>query len=240
MFMATHLPSGQVFFVKNDKYGDQIVGRTGVSRDAEMDVNELFRRMGMQGVGAGAPSNVERSTVIHQRVGDSLPLDARPKNAGQYSSRVRQEAFANLENIEDAFKMLLGDAAGGNIDRHSGNYQLGKDSYGKWWLFPIDHGLLGGGSGWQWADATTPASFIKDRLMASGRSDIYSIAVRNAARGMGEGALRTLLTDLIAGYRSSISQGGFADPQFQTKMDARFNAMENGLDELIRAIMGRR
>lgn len=239
MYRATHLPTGQVFYVKKDVYGERVTGREGVSRDAEEDVNTLFQRMGLAGVSKGAPSRVDRSIVVHQAVGDNLPLVAEPRNAGKYRSETRREAFDNLANIEDAFAMLLADAAGGNTDRHHGNYQLGQDQNSQWWVFPIDHGLFGGGQGWQWADANTPAQFIQSQLMTS-RSEIYKLAVRAAAKGMGPEALKSLLMSQISRYRSAIAQGGFADSTFQRKMDARFDWMQNNLDEMVRVIMGRR
>lgn len=138
---VTHDESGQVFFVKNDTILlDQSAARPGDAANAEHDVNVMLRGLGMQGLG-----RVERATsadgtnmVVIGRVGDSLDLVERPREAGRLASQ--REILGNLRNWDDPLRMMLVDSVIANGDRHGGNWMAARGRDGRYSIFPIDHG----------------------------------------------------------------------------------------------------
>jgi hypothetical protein len=131
---VTHVPTGQVFYVKWVSQEHQ--------QSSEKDAVNAAHALGI----LGAPTVIRHqdpNVIIMTSAGDGQPVDPGSITRGD---RMRPNRFDNLSlddlaNPNDLFAWALHDILIGNHDRHGGNYMVGKDGAGKYRYFPIDHGL---------------------------------------------------------------------------------------------------
>lgn len=231
---VTHNASGQVFYMKNDTYGARFVGGDeSISRNAEYDANRLFREVGVNGVNAYLPSEVEPALVVMARGGDNLDFVSRPKNFARLSGSAKREVLNNLANPEDALNMFLFDVAAGNGDRHDNNFQVAKDRDGRWWVIPVDQGLAGAGNGWRGLDQYSVQQRIQNLVLP--RNELYGTALRNWKRQSPE-TFRAMLEDRVRRYRDAIRRGGWADPNFQDRLSGSLDEIANNIDLVVNAL----
>lgn len=225
---ATHKASGQVYFVKNDTYAAQ--HGAGAARNAEHDVNVLIRGAGWHGVAPNAASAVEPDLIIQQRVGDSLDLQDRPRNAANLRG---QQIHGHLANFDDALRMVVLDTLIGNIDRHVGNWQAAQGRDGRWYLFPIDHGLSASGGGWSEVRAQSVARQFR---RANGSS--VGSGLRTMKRNLGSDGIEGAIIRVLRDYRASVEQnrGQFLDGEFAQNLLTNLDQFEAQLPQIINSI----
>jgi hypothetical protein len=248
-FKAVHRASGQVFFIKADTFGG-FGGRRSDSdgRNAEVDANRLVRGAGMAGVAAAEPSRVEPTVFISQRVGDALGLVARPENAMNLTSQPGASSRAPMANPADVFRMLVFDSVIANRDRHRGNWQGAVDADGNWHIFPIDHGISGGGNGWIIPGGAAPA-YLRSLLGITVQGDsgrlngervqareLYTATFKRFLKKYGADITRAELLRAIAEFRASneaLGRDGFEDDRFYENVSLNLDALTGEIDEVI-------
>jgi hypothetical protein len=249
-FVMTYLPTGQRFFVKKDLLGEGVnQGDPNAARDQDIDAAELFRGAGMHGLAHTIPHS-EDSVVIQQRVGDALELRDRPRDAGEISYRgapaprpgdpelgdVTRGQLGHLANPTDVLRMFMGDLLIGNYDRHEGNFQMGQDVDGHWWLFPIDNAMSGRNTGARYnglyglreqlATDSTPTNddvrtAVTERLqgvIGSGNNWWYKEALKSLVEQLGMTQARLVLSGMIGDFTAAANAGQFRDPQLQGRL----------------------
>jgi hypothetical protein len=150
---VTHVASGQVFYVKNEKLSRDWNNERGVAVETEMSI--LMNAMGMNGRYEVRASEVEDDFIVMSRAGANLPLSVEPINASgmlqyglpspdgeRYYGDDAKTFVKNLKNPEDLIRMSILDMLGNNKDRHDGNWMVAFDSTdNKLVIFPIDNAL---------------------------------------------------------------------------------------------------
>lgn len=247
-FMVTHDASGETFFVKKDmgiySRGNPRIQSTGA--EAENDVNALFRQMNWPGIDAAQSHSVDGgrsdagnadAMVIQHQVGDNLDLVRRPQAAGDIGESASNDAFRNLAVHDQLVRMLVLDGLLGNPDRHGKNFMVGQGTDGKWWLFPIDHGLAR--TPVDGADRVDPVEAFRASLMRGSR--VHGAALKEYAEALGEVNLKNILRQVFADYRTGVSQPDiFRGQDFSRKMAENLDLMEVRIDEMVAALLGRR
>jgi hypothetical protein len=150
---VTHVASGQVFYVKNEKLSRDWNNERGVAVETEMSI--LMNAMGMNGRYEVRASEVEDDFIVMSRAGANLPLSLEPINASsmlqyglpspdgeRYYGDDAKTFVKNLKNPEDLLRMSILDMLGNNKDRHDGNWMIAFDTTdNKLVIFPIDNAL---------------------------------------------------------------------------------------------------
>jgi hypothetical protein len=246
-YMVTHKASGQVFYVKKDMgiYGPMNTRITTPGATAEHDVNALLRQMNWPGIdvaqsqhvnGGPAPADQVEAMVVQHRVGDNLDLVARPQAAGDLGRGPSDEAFGNLAQHDQLVRMLVLDGLLGNPDRHGKNFMVGQGSDSKWWIFPIDHGLVR--TPVDGADRVDPVESMRMSLLRG--NALFGSQLKAYAEAMGEANLRNLLQNILSDYRTGVSQPAiFKSSEFSGKMNQNIALMELRIDEIIQHLLRR-
>ena len=150
-YEVTHVPSGQVFYVKNEEFAARFSNlSSGVT---ELEAATLLRASGLQGVHDVRIGKNDPNLVIMSRAGSSIPLVKEAVNAQDaYRRGLKNSAGRTIEIVdgpdllsamdapEDIVRMSILDILGNNQDRHNGNFMFAVDkATGKIRVFPVDN-----------------------------------------------------------------------------------------------------
>ena len=152
-WLLRHADSGQRFFVKYDEVGsDYQIDVYG----AEVDSASVMRAAGLAGAYDVRESEQDGDTIIMSEVGSSLPLAAPvvqgmtamvdgvvtdPNNPNSvFMPSSKEDFIANMVDPTDVVRLLISDAVGSYVDRHSSNWMAGYDTVAKGLrVFPVDN-----------------------------------------------------------------------------------------------------
>ncbi len=180
-YLVTHNDSGQVFYLKEDRYSDEY--NINPVR-AEVEAGVLARGLGLRGGYETRGNDNNEKIVIMQQAGAAIGLYGNPQNAYQVFSDgaiissddtllrfdTREEFVDHLASPEDAIRIVLLDLLIDNTDRHNGNVLIAVDASDsrKLRLLPIDHSVAGLGR-------NTETNFnFEDVLDPGGNDNIYN------------------------------------------------------------------
>ena len=257
-FRVTHDGSGQVYYVKHDTgFMDpriqQALSYPNPARttgaEAEADMNAFLRAANWPGIDVaqshhledtedGLDSNVDNAVVQHF-VGDNMDLVRRPQAPGQMGEGIAANNLDNLAVHDQLLRMLLLDGISGNVDRHRMNFLMGQDTGSKWWLFPIDHGLVQAPvDGY---DRTDPFALISKTLNEDHRTEFYADVLRDYANRHTADGLSSIIQGILNDYRAAANgdPGQYRSGDFAGKMTENIELIEARMEELIRLLQSR-
>ena len=215
-WLATHVASGQRFYVKKDDLATNYDINGPLS---EIAATTIARGIGFEGAYNTLASSDNPNVLVMQEAGATLPLGSEVKMAsnvydgssGTLTALDGSKVTFNGDNFidkmhtpEDAVRIVLLDLLINNQDRHNGNvlYALDGVDPSKIRIFPIDHSLS--------SFALKPGDrdqYLFDAILGESDSKIYDLTMPALTRAMKEDDLLALFRNEANNLRESLKDG---------------------------------
>jgi hypothetical protein len=215
-WLATHVASGQRFYVKKDDLATNYDINGPLS---EIAATNIARGIGFEGAYNTLASSDNPNVLVMQEAGATLPLASEVKMAsnvydgssGTLTALDGSKVTFNGDNFidkmhtpEDAVRIVLLDLLINNQDRHNGNvlYALDGVDPSKIRIFPIDHSLS--------SFALKPGDrdqYLFDAILGESDSKIYDLTMPALTRAMKEDDLLALFRNEANTLRESLKDG---------------------------------
>jgi len=215
-WLATHVASGQRFYVKKDDLATNYDISGPLS---EIAATNIARGIGFEGAYNTLVSSDNPNVLVMQEAGSTLPLGSEPRVASKVydgttgtlvaldGSKVtfNGDNFINkMHTPEDAARVVLLDLLINNQDRHNGNilYALDGVNPSQIRIFPIDHSLS--------SFALKPGDrnqYLFDAILGEGDGKIYDLTMPALTRAMKEEDLLALFRNEANNLRESLKDG---------------------------------
>jgi hypothetical protein len=215
-WLATHIASGQRFYIKKDDLATNYDINGPLS---EIAATNIARGLGFEGAYNTIAGSSDPNVLVMQEAGTTLPLGSELKVASKvYDGRTgtlvaldgtrvsfNADNFINkMHTPEDAVRVVLLDLLINNQDRHNGNilYALDGVDPSKIRIFPIDHSLS--------SFALRPGDrnqYLFDAILGEGDGKIYDLTMPALTRAMKEEDLLALFRNEANALRESLKDG---------------------------------
>ena len=215
-WLATHIASGQRFYVKKDDLATNYDINGPLS---EIAATTIARGLGFEGVYNTLAGATDPNVLVMQEAGVTLPLGSELKVAskvynGSSGTLVALDGTTvtfNSDNFitkmhtpEDAARVVLLDLLTNNQDRHNGNilYALDGVDPSQIRIFPIDHSLS--------SFALKPGDrnqYLFDAILGEGDGKIYDLTMPALTRAMKQDDLLALFRNEANTLRESLKDG---------------------------------
>jgi hypothetical protein len=216
-WLATHVASGQRFYVKRDDLATNYNINGPLS---EIAATTIARGIGFEGAYNTLAGSDNPNVLVMQEAGVTLPLGSELKIASRVyngssgnltaldGSKVTftEDDFINkMHTPEDAVRVVLLDLLINNQDRHNGNilYALDGVDPSKIRIFPIDHSL----SSFALKPGDRNQYLIDAILGETGDGKIYDLTMPALTRAMKEDDLLALFRNEANALRESLKDG---------------------------------
>ena len=216
-WLATHIASGQRFYVKKDDLATNYSINGPLS---EIAATTIARGIGFEGAYNTLASSDNPNVLVMQEAGVTLPLGSQLKIAAKvydgYSgsllgldgNRVNFTAddfITKMHTPEDAVRVVLLDLLINNQDRHNGNilYALDGVDPSQIRIFPIDHSL----SSFALRPGNSHEYLVDAILGETGDGKIYDLTMPALTRAMKEEDLLALFRNEANNLRESLKDG---------------------------------
>jgi hypothetical protein len=215
-WLATHIASGQRFYVKKD----DLATNYGINGPlSEIAATTIARGLGFEGAYNTLAGATDPNVLVMQEAGVTLPLGSELKVAskvynGSSGTLVALDGTTvtfNSDNFitkmhtpEDAARVVLLDLLTNNQDRHNGNilYALDGVDPSQIRIFPIDHSLS--------SFALKPGDrnqYLFDAILGEGDGKIYDLTMPALTRAMKQDDLLALFRNEANTLRESLKDG---------------------------------
>jgi hypothetical protein len=215
-WLATHIASGQRFYIKKDDLATNYNINGPLS---EIAATNIARGIGFEGAYNTLAGSSDPNVLVMQEAGATLPLGSELKVASKvYDGRTvtivaidgtkvtfNADNFINkMHTPEDAVRVVLLDLLINNQDRHNGNilYALDGVDPSKIRIFPIDHSLS--------SFALKPGDrnqYLFDAILGEGDGKIYDLTMPALTQAMKEEDLLALFRNEANNLRESLKDG---------------------------------
>jgi hypothetical protein len=216
-WLATHIASGQRFYVKKDDLATNYDINGPLS---EIAATNIARGMGFEGAYNTLAGTTDPNVLVMQEAGATLPLGSELKvaskvydgSSGSLTALDGTKVTFNTDNFitkmhtpEDAVRVVLLDLLINNQDRHNGNilYALDGVDPSKIRVFPIDHSLS--------SFALKPGDrnqYLFDAILGeTGDGKIYDLTMPALTRAMKQDDLLALFRNEANTLRESLKDG---------------------------------
>jgi hypothetical protein len=216
-WLATHIASGQRFYIKEDRLATNYSINGPLS---EIAATTIARGIGFEGAYNTLAGSDNPNVLVMQEAGVTLPLASEVKMASRVyngstgnlvaadGSKVTftEDNFINkMHTPEDAVRIVLLDLLINNQDRHNGNilYALDGVDPSKIRIFPIDHSL----SSFALKPEQRDQYLIDAILGETGDGKIYDLTMPALAKAMKEEDLLALFRNEANNLRESLKDG---------------------------------
>jgi hypothetical protein len=216
-WLATHIASGQRFYIKEDRLATNYSINGPLS---EIAATTIARGIGFEGAYNTLAGSDNPNVLVMQEAGVTLPLASEVKMASRVyngstgnlvaadGSKVTftEDNFINkMHTPEDAVRIVLLDLLINNQDRHNGNilYALDGVDPSKIRIFPIDHSL----SSFALKPGERDQYLIDAILGETGDGKIYDLTMPALAKAMKEEDLLALFRNEANNLRESLKDG---------------------------------
>ncbi|NBR22801.1 MAG: hypothetical protein EBU08_03270 [Micrococcales bacterium] len=215
-WLATHIASGQRFYVKKDDLATNYDINGPLS---EIAATTIARGIGFEGAYNTLAGATDPNVLVMQEAGVTLPLASEPRVAskvydgssgsltaidGTKVSFTADNFINKMHTPEDVARIVLLDLLINNQDRHNGNilYALDGVDPSKIRIFPIDHSLS--------SFALKPGDrnqYLFDAILGEGDGKIYDLTMPALTRAMKEDDLLALFRNEANTLRESLKDG---------------------------------
>jgi hypothetical protein len=216
-WLATHIASGQRFYVKEDRLATNYNINGPLS---EIAATTIARAIGFEGAYSTLAGSENPNVLVMQEAGVTVPLASEARIA----SRVYNGLTGSLTNLsggkvnftadnfvnkmhtpEDAVRVVLLDLLINNQDRHNGNilYALDGVDPSKIRIFPIDHSL----SSFALKPEQRDQYLIEAILGENGDGKIYDLTMPALTKAMKEEDLLALFRNEANNLRQGLKDG---------------------------------
>jgi hypothetical protein len=215
-WLATHIASGQRFYVKKDDLATNYDINGPLS---EIAATNIARGLGFEGAYNTLAGATDPNVLVMQEAGATLPLGSELKVASKVyngssgslvaldGTRISFNAdnfISKMHTPEDAVRVVLLDLLINNQDRHNGNilYALDGVNPSQIRIFPIDHSLS--------SFALKPGDrnqYLFDAILGEGDGKIYDLTMPALTRAMKQDDLLALFRNEANALRESLKDG---------------------------------